>query len=157
MIKPSHFELDKKQGQYYKATDITTIAIDDNLFFENIPLEKQPGTNVRRVNGKRLSDEEMIVHYTNLVKENGSKINAKWVKGVAICNEKEIKTFLYSKENFYLVEKPSTKTHEGYPLDSISIIPEFNKYLTELNEEEKRLYKEKNKNNDIIEFIINNV
>lgn len=146
-----------KAMAYYEETGLTTIGIDDNLFLENIEEEKQPGTNVRRVNGKRLSDDEMIDYYTSLVKENGGRINAKWVKGVAIYNGKEMKTFTYDRENFYFVEKPSLKRHEGYPLDSISIIPEFNKYLTELNEEEKNIYKNKNKNDSIIEFIINNL
>lgn len=146
-----------KAMAYYKETGLTTIGIDDNLFLENIEEEKQPGTNVRRVNGKRLSDDEMIDYYVSLVKENGGRINAKWVKGVAIYNGKEMKTFSYDRDNFYFVEKPSLKRHDGYPLDSISIIPEFNKYLTELNEEEKKIYKNKNQNNSIIEFIINNL
>lgn len=146
-----------KAMAYYEATGLTTIGIDDNLFLENIIEEKQPGTNVRRVNGKRLSDDEMIDYYTTLVRENGGRINAKWVKGVAIYNGKEMKTFTYDRDNFYFVEKPSMKRHEGYPLDSISIIPEFNKYLTELNEEEKIIYKNKNKNDNIIKFIINNL
>ena len=43
----------------------------DNLYLENVPLDKQPGMYVRRVNGKRLTDAEMIEHYSNLVKEYG--------------------------------------------------------------------------------------
>ena len=45
----------------------------------------------------------------------------------------------------------------GYPLDSISIIPEFNKYLAELTEEERKVYKNKDNINEIIEFILKNV
>ena len=91
-----------KAMAYYKETGLTTIGIDDNLFLENIEEEKQPGTNVRRVNGKRLSDDEMIDYYVSLVKENGGRINAKWVKGVAIYNGKEMKTFSYDRDNFIL-------------------------------------------------------
>ena len=43
---------------------------------------------------------------------------------------------IFAKNKFYLVDTESKKRHPGYPLDSISIIPEFNKYLTDLTEEE---------------------
>lgn len=45
-----------KAKAYYDATKIITIAVDDNLFIEGVPDEKQPGTHVRRVNGKEFKD-----------------------------------------------------------------------------------------------------
>ena len=71
-----------KAKAYFEATGITSIGIDNNLFIEELPEEKQPGTHVRRVGGKELTDEEMIQYYTNLVKENGGKLTAKWVYGM---------------------------------------------------------------------------
>ena len=47
-----------KSKAYYDVTGITTIGMDNNLFIEDLPEEKQPGTHVRRVNGKTLSEEE---------------------------------------------------------------------------------------------------
>ena len=126
-----------KAETYGKIAKKITIGIDTNLFFENIPESKQPGTHVRRVNGKTLTDEEMISYYKNLAKEYGGKLTAKWVNGIAIYNGKETKTYSFSKNKFYLVDKESKKRHPGYLLDSISIIPEFNKYFTDLTEEEK--------------------
>lgn len=49
-----------KAKAYYAATKIPTMAIDDTMYIEGIPDDKQPGVYVRRVNGKRLNDEEMI-------------------------------------------------------------------------------------------------
>ena len=126
-----------KAETYGKIAKKITIGIDTNLFFENVPEDKQPGTHVRRVNGKTLSDEEMIDYYKNLAKEYGGKLTAKWVNGVAIYNGKETKTYSFNKSKFYLVDIDSKKRHPGYPLDSISIIPEFNKYFTDLTDEEK--------------------
>ena len=79
-----------KAKTYYDATKIPTIGMDNNLFIEDLPKEKQPGTYVRRVNGKELNDEEMIEHYTNLVKQYGvdGKLKCKWVYGLAVINEK---------------------------------------------------------------------
>lgn len=141
-----------KAKAYYEATGITTIAIDDNLFIEELPEDKQPGTNVKRVNGKELTDDEMIVYYTNLAKENGGKLTAKYVYGMVIYDGKESKQYTWEKDNFYFVEKPSEKRTKGYPLDSISIMPQYNKYFVDLMPEEK----DSNKNQDsgAIEFIV---
>ena len=142
-----------KAKTYYEATKIPTIGMDNNLFIENLPEEKQPGTYVRRINGKELNDEEMIEHYTNLVKEAGEKLMAKWVYGMVVCSDKGTAEFSWTKEHFYFVDTPSEKRNPGYPLDSISIIPEFNKYLVDLTEEEKNQYRKKDNIDDVVDFI----
>lgn len=146
-----------KAKAYYEVTKITTIGMDNNLFIEELPEEKQPGTHVRRINGKELNDEEMIEHYVKLVKENGGKLTAKWVYGMVVYDGKEEMTYTWSKEHFYFIDKPSKKRNPGYPLDSISIIPEFNKYLVELSPEEKQQYKENKNEDNAVDFIINSV
>jgi len=141
-----------KAKAYYEATGIASIGLDNNLFIEQLPEEKQPGTHVRRVGGKELTDEEMIQYYTNLVRENGGKLTAKWVYGMVICNGKEPKQYMWSKANFYFVDKPCDKRTPGYPLDSISIMPEYNKYFVELTQEEKN--RNINNEDDVINFIV---
>ena len=146
-----------KAKTYYDVTKMTTIGMDNCLFIEELPEEKQPGTHVRRINGKELTDEEMIVYYTNLVKEYGGRLTAKWVYGMVIYNGEEKKEYTWTKSNFYLVDKPCNKRNPGYPLDSISVMPENNQYWLELTEEEKRKSTEKNDNDGVIEFIVNNI
>lgn len=146
-----------KAKEYYDKTKITTIGIDDNLYIEGLPDEKQPGTHVRRVNGKGLNDDEMIEYYSNLVKEYGTRLSAKWVYGLVIYNGKDIKEYSWNKENFYLVDKPCERRNPGYPLDSISVMPECNKYFVDLTEEDKKKNKENYNEDDVIEFIINNM
>ena len=146
-----------KAKAYYDATKIPTIGMDNNLFIDELPEDKQPGTHVRRINGKELNDDEMIDYYTNLVKENGGRLTAKWVYGMVICSDRGEKSYTWSKSNFYFVDKPCKKRNPGYPLDSIAIIPEYNKYLVELTDEENRKRKEKDGNNGVINFIINNI
>lgn len=146
-----------KAKAYYEASGITTIGMDNNLFIEELPAEKQPGTHVRRINGKELNDDEMIEYYTKLVRENGKKLTAKWVYGIAIYDGKEIKTYSWSKDHFYFIDKPSLQRNPGYPLDSISIIPEFNKYLVELTDEEKKKYNQQKSNEEVINFITSNI
>ena len=144
-----------KAKAYYEATGIISIGMDNTLFIEELPEEKQPGTHVRRVNGKELSDEEMIEYYTGLVKEYGGKLTAKWVYGMVVYGENGAKEHTWSKSHFYFVDTASSKRNPGYPLDSIAIIPEFNKYLVELTDEEKRSNKREDGNKDdiVVDFI----
>ena len=146
-----------KAKTYYDKTKIPTIGMDNNLFIEELPEEKQPGTHVRRINGKELNDDEMITYYTNLVKENYGKLTAKWVYGMVICSDNGVNKFSWSKDHFYFVDKPCEKRNPGYPLDSITIVPEFNKYLAELTEEDKEVYKKKDNIDEVIEFITKSI
>lgn len=145
-----------KAKAYYDATKIPTIGMDNSLFIEELPSEKQPGTYVRRVNGKELNDDEMIEHYTNLAKEYGGKLTAKWIFGMVICDNNGVKNYSWTKDHFYFVDKPSKERNPGYPLESISVIPEFNKYAVELDEEEKEFYKKKDNIDNVVKFITNN-
>ena len=145
-----------KAKTYYDATKIPTIGMDNNLFIEDLPKEKQPGTYVRRVNGKELNDEEMIEHYTKLVKENGGNLKAKWVYGMVVCSDKGTAQFSWTKDQFYFVDKTCEKINRGYPLDSISIIPEFNKYLAELTDKEKEEYRKKDNIEEVAKFVVEN-
>ena len=146
-----------KAKAYYDATNITTIGMDDNLFIEELPEEKQPGTHVRRINGKELTDDEMIEYYTNLAKEYGGKLTAKWVYGMVIYNGKEKKEYTWSKSHFYFVDKPCDKRNPGYPLDSITVVPEYNKYYLDLTKEEKEEYKQTTNTNNVTNFILQNI
>ena len=145
-----------KAKAYYKKTKITTIGMDNNLYIEELPEEKQPGTHVRRVNGKELNDDEMIEYYCNLVKKYGGKLTAKWVYGMVIYDGKETKEYSWSKSHFYFVDKPCKKRNPGYPLDSMSIMPECSKYFVDLTEEDMNKNKENYKEDDVIDFIVNN-
>ncbi len=143
-----------KAKAYYDATGIPTIGMDDNLFIDGIDESLQPGTHVRRVGGRQLSDEEMITYYTRLVKDHGEKLQAKWVYGMVVITDKSCDELTWSKDKFYFVSTPCSKRNPGYPLDSISIIPEFNKYLVELSDEERNLCKSKENIDGVVNFIL---
>ena len=146
-----------KARAYANICDLPVLAMDDNLYIDNIPDDKQPGMFVRRVNGKRLSDEEMIEYYSNLAHTYGNdgKLTCRWVYGAAvICNGAE-KTYTWSKGDFYIVDKPSNKIDPGYPLNSISINKNLNKYFTDITEDDKKYIKEDEQ--DVIDFIVNSI
>ncbi len=147
-----------KARAYYKELNMPVIGMDDTLYLENVPEEYQPGLYVRRVNGKTLTDEEMIKHYTNLVKKYGTngKLNCKWVYGMAVLNEfGEENTYSWSKDDFYMVDNPTDKRNEGYPLNSISKYKKLDKYFTDITEEDKEQLKV---NEDhVVNFISNSI
>ena len=131
--------------------------MDNCLFFENVPQNKQPGTYVRRINGKELDDEEMISHYSKLAHDFGGKIEACWVYGMVVYNGNDKKEYTWKKDKFYIVDTPSNKRNTGYPLDSISVIPELNKYFVDLSKEEVDLNKNDTGRNEVVKFIVDSV
>ena len=148
-----------KAKTYYEETGIISIGMDNTLFIEELPEEKQPGTHVRRVNGKELSDDEMIEYYTSLVSEYGGKVTAKWVYGMVVYGDNLCEKFTWNKDEFFMADKISEIRNPGYPLDSISIDKYVNKYFVELTKEDIEIIdKERMKNNkidsDVIKFIL---
>lgn len=141
----------------YDKTGIPSIGMDNSLFIDDIPEDKQIGTHVRRVNGKTLTDDEMIEYYTSFVKEHVGKLIAKWVYGMVFCGKKGKREFLWSKKNFHFVDTPSKLRNPGYPLDSITIVPEYNKYLVELSSEERKNNDNQTKDDEVIDFIKNSL
>ena len=147
-----------KARECYRKTKMPSMGMDDTLYIEGVPEDLQPGLFVRRVNGKSLTDEEMIEHYTNLVKEYGKdgRINCKWIYGLAVINEKgEEATYTWSKDDFYMVSTKSNKINPGYPLNSISKYKRLDKYFTDVTDEDMKLL-EVNED-DVVDFIASHI
>lgn len=146
-----------KAKAYSKIVDIPVFAMDDTLYIENVPEEEQPGMYVRRVNGKRLNDDEMLEHYIKLVKKYGTdgKLTCRWVYGMAIINNGKTSTYTWSKSDFYMVEVASDKINPGYPLNSISVNKKLNKYFTDMTKEDKEAVHEDE--NDVVQFIVDSI
>lgn len=146
-----------KAKSYFEKTNIPTIGMDNSLFIEGIDLTEQPGTYVRRINGKELTDDEMLEYYTGLVKKYGHDLVAKWVYGMVVYTNKGSYNYTWNYDEFYLTDKVNSKRHPGYPLDSISIDMNIEKYFVDLTEEDKKQNKKKDNIDSIIDFIINSL
>lgn len=146
-----------KARAYAKGLDMPVFAMDDSLYIDNIPDDKQPGLYVRRVNGKRLSDEDMLTYYSNLAHEYGEdgKLTCRWVYGIAVINNGVESTYTWNKDDFYIVDKPSDKIDPGYPLNTISINKKLNKYFTDMTKEDYDTVKEDE--SDVVEFLCKNL
>lgn len=146
-----------KASAYHKLSGMPTIALDDGLFLEGIPDSIQPGTHIRRVNGKRLNDMGMIEYYSDLVNKYGENgiLKGYFLKGVAIVNQNKTYTFDY-KANRHFTNKQSDVINEGYSLASIQFIPSLNKFKSELTEDEEKITVDMEQKN-IFEFILNTI
>ena len=147
-----------KAKAYSEATNLPTMATDDTMYIVGIPEEKQPGIFVRRVNGKRLNDQEMIDYYTGLVKEYGKdgKLDTKWILGMVIIKDGKVYTHEEITSEYYILDTPAKDMREGYPLSSILFNKKANKYDIYLTEEDKKIGQADDKGFvDFIDEVIN--
>lgn len=125
-----------KATAYYEAFHIPVFSCDSGLYFDNVPEAIQPGVYVRNVNGKCLTDDEMIDYYSGLVKIYGNLV-ARYRNAICFVQDD---THIYEamepsmeSEKFILTDKPhSAIRKKGFPLDSISLDIKTNKYYYDL-------------------------
>ena len=129
-----------KAKAYYAAFGMPVFSCDSGLYFDELTEEEQPGIHVRRVNGRELTDEEMIHYYSSLAKQHGGKLTGRYRNAIyLILND----TTSYSgmdislaTEPFLLVSEPHPKRVEGFPLDSLSKDIVSGEYYYDLAEKE---------------------
>lgn len=127
-----------KAMAYYKTFGIPVFSCDSGLYFEEVAENQQPGTHVRRVGGKELSDSEMIEYYGTLAASYGGRLTAKYKNAIClVLSENEIFSSMDSSleiEPFYLVSRPHSKIVSGFPLDALSVQIESGKYFQDLEQ-----------------------
>jgi 8-oxo-dGTP diphosphatase len=128
-----------KAVAYYETFQIPVFSCDSGLYFDNVPDEVQPGVHVRNINGKCLSDDEMIDYYSGLVKKYGNLV-ARYRNAICfVVDEKHIYEAMepaMESEKFILTDKPhGTIRKKGFPLDSISLDIKTYQYYYDLPED----------------------
>lgn len=125
-----------KATAYYEAFHIPVFSCDSGLYFDNVSEAIRPGVHVRNVNGKCLTDDEMIDYYSGLVKIYGNLV-ARYRNAICFVQDD---THIYEamepsmeSEKFILTDRPhSIVRKKGFPLDSISLDIKTNKYYYDL-------------------------
>lgn len=131
----------QKALAYYEAFGIPVFSCDSGLYFEGVPDDIQPGVHVRTVNGKYLTDDEMLAYYGGLAKQYGS-LKARYRNAICLVLDAE---HIYESmddsladEAFLLTAVPhSSVMHSGFPLDSLSVDLKTGKYFYDLDEEDR--------------------
>lgn len=128
----------QKALAYYHFYGIPVFSCDSGLYFEGVPEEIQPGVHVRTVNGRCLTDQEMLDYYSSLAKKYGN-LKARYRNAICLVLDPEhifesMDESLASKY-FLLTAVPHSQIrHRGFPLDSLSVDPETGKYFYDLPE-----------------------
>ncbi len=133
---------EKKARSYYEAFRIPVFSCDSGLYIDGIPEELQPGVHVRTIDGKYLSDEEMLSYYSELVRRYGAvsetrtgqkTLRARYRNAIClVLDENHIYSSMderMASEEFLIAEKsPYNIKKKGFPLDSLSIDIETGDY-----------------------------
>lgn len=128
---------------YYELFEQPVFSCDSGLYLWNygtgemLSEKLQPGIHVRGRGGRRLSDDELVEHYTGLVREHGP-ILARYKNGISLILDREhrwesMEESLWG-EAFLFTDKPHQKRIKGFPLDSISLEISSGKYYYDLED-----------------------
>ncbi len=129
----------QKALAYYELFHIPVFSCDSGLYLEGVPEEVQPGVHVKTVNGKSMSDGEMIEYYGGLAKKYGD-LTAHYHN--AICFVADLEHIYEAMEEsmageaFIITSKPHFMVKPGFPLDSISVHIKTGKYYYDLDDVE---------------------
>lgn len=126
-----------KAKAYWEAFHMPVFSCDSGLYFDELREDEQPGLHVRRVNGKELTDDEMIGYYADLAERHGGRITGRYRNAIYFILDE---THHYSSmdmsiatELFILTKESHAKRVDGFPLDSLSIDIETGKYYYDLD------------------------
>lgn len=130
-----------KAYAYYDAFRLPVFSCDSGLYFEDVPDDIQPGVHVRTVNGKYLTDDEMLQYYSSLAKKYGN-LKARYRNAICLVLDKE---HIYEAMDDSLADGPflltpvphSSVMHKGFPLDSLSVDIKTGKYFYDLEETDR--------------------
>ena len=123
----------------FSKCGIPTMAVDNGLYIEAFPTEKQPGLFVRRIhkNNSHVSDEEMLDYYQKELETHGGQSKATWVTAVAF----RIDVLQMYRETFtsetLLTSTKSPLVIPGEPLNSLQIDPATGIYFSEMSPEQR--------------------
>lgn len=145
----------KKAIAYAKALNKTVFSMDNALYIDGLSEDKQPGLNVRRIDGHTAnSDEEMIEYYTKLIDSLGGTADAYWEFGVCIANpDGEFHETTIKSPNRKFMSIPTNNRQPGYPLESIQFDTVSQKYIADMSQEEKDNYWQKAIGDELLKFV----
>ena len=125
-----------KARAYYEAFHLPVFSCDSGLFFEEFEPAEQPGTHVRRVNGRELTDEEMTAYYADLAKQHGGRLTGYYQNAICfVVDENHVFRSMdksLSTEAFIMTDTPHPRKVKGFPMDRLSIDIKTGKYYYDL-------------------------
>lgn len=145
-----------KASEYYRVVELPTIAGDSGVVLTGVAEEDQPGLFVRRVNGKVLSDDEMIDYYAGLARKADKPCTLQYVTGIALITEDGVKTMDLLDRLLQLCAEPNqNRKHKGNPLDVVTKTAD-GRYFNDLSDEERTAY-DRQGEQQFTNFVVSNL
>lgn len=145
-----------KASEYYKVVQLPTIAGDSGVALTGVAEEDQPGLYVRRVNGKVLTDDELIDHYAGLARKSGKPCTLQYVTGIALITAEGVKTMELLDRPLQLCAEPNrNRKHKGNPLDVVTKTAD-GRYFNDLSDEERTAYDQQGEQ-QFTSFVVSNL
>lgn len=130
-----------KAENYFRLFKSPVFSCDSGLYLWDhntgapLPEKEQPGIHVRGRGGHRLSDDELLEHYIDMVKRYGP-IRAQYKNAICLIwnenvREESMEEGLWG-EAFLLTDIPHKKRVAGFPLDSISLDMKTGRYFYDM-------------------------
>ncbi|NMB48713.1 hypothetical protein GYA13_04740 [Candidatus Kuenenbacteria bacterium] len=135
----------QKATAYARAINQPVLSMDNALYFDGLPPDKQPGVHVRRCDSDsvRCDDQGMLQYYSELIDNLGERINGHWI--FALCfatpDGKILETSIISPRIF--VSQPCARIDPGYPLESLQVDPNTGQYISEMTPKERDIFWQK--------------
>lgn len=134
----------EKAKAWHKASGLPVITEDSGLVFLDLPKDHpdQPGVMVRRASGHTMDDEEMLAWYQAVIHRHGGKLRAAWEDAWCVLqSETQYHTHVDTPEALarharLMIDKPCETRLPGWPLDSLTYLPDLGKYKAEATPEE---------------------
>ena len=146
----------RKASAYFEIVQLPTVAADSGVALTDVAEEDQPGLFVRRVNGRVLSDDEMIEYYAGLARKSGKSCALQYVTGIALITADGVKTMELLDRPLQLCAEPNqNRNHKGNPLDVVTKTVD-GRYFNELADDERVNYDQQGEQH-FTEFVVHNL
>jgi len=144
----------KKAVAYAQALGRPVLSMDNGLFFDDLPHDKQPGIHVRRIGGTyAATDADLLAHGIALVESLGGTASGYWEYGICLAKPDGAVSELTIRTPRTFTSTPNEKMFPGYPLESIQIDPESGKYISEMSEMEQAAFWQKTLGMQLATFV----
>lgn len=109
-------------------------------------------------NGIRNTNEDsQMINEKEILSVYGEEQSKKLSENTELNNIDVIWSSSYTRAKATAKYIANNNKNPGYPLDSMSIMPECNKYFVDLTEDDRNKNIENYKEDDVINFIVNNL
>ncbi|MBU6389408.1 DNA alkylation repair protein [Patescibacteria group bacterium] len=126
---------EQKATAHVLKLGVPVLASDEALVLDGIPLDQQPGTQVRRFgrDNHRANDEEMVAYYSDLFQRHGGSVTGHWKYAFSLAFPNGYcRTFSLFTPDRLFVATPCPTRVSGFPISSLQIESTTGKYVAEL-------------------------